>query len=90
MVGANNVAPSGGVDQNYDFAYNETILVLIRVNDAKKGLSNEWTVAIIVISVIAGVALMICLGYAVKTATYRSMYNVDAIKKKVRNDMKKK
>ena len=90
MVGANNVAPSGGVDQNYDFAYNETILVLIRVNDAKKGLSNEWTVAIIIISVIAGVALMICLGYAVKTATYRSMYNVDAIKKKVRNDMKKK
>ena len=88
MVGANSVAPSGGVDQNYDFVYNESILVLVRVNDTeKKGLSNEWTVVIIVLSVTAGIALLIFLGYMVKTATYRSMYNVDAVKRKVREEM---
>lgn len=91
MVGANSVAPSGGIDQNYDFVYNESILVLVRVNDAeKKGLSNEWTVVIIVLSVTAGIALLIFLGYMVKTATYRSMYNVDAVKRKVREEMSQK
>lgn len=91
MVGANSVAPSGGVDQNYDFVYNESILVLVRVNDTeKKGLSNEWTVVIIVLSVTAGIALLIFLGYMVKTATYRSMYNVDAVKRKVREELSRK
>lgn len=90
-VGANSVAPSGGVDENYDFLYNESILVFVMPSDSGSGsLSEGWTIAIIVIAVVLGIALLIVLAYVVKTMTYRSMYNVDAVKKKVRDEFRKK
>ena len=96
LVGDNTIKPSGGEDPNYQFVYRETILVILQPraqaedSEGGGGLSNGATMALIIGGVVVGIALLIVLAYVIKTATYRSMYNVGSIKKKVNEEMKKK
>lgn len=96
LVGDNTIKPSGGEDPNYQFVYRETILVILQPraqaedSEGGGGLSNGATMALIIGGVVVGIALLIVLAYVIKTATYRSMYNVGSIKKKVNEEIKKK
>ena len=93
MVGDNTIRPSGGDDPNYDFVYNETILVILQPVSAdgeKTGekLSNTTTILLVIGGAVVGIALLIVLAYVLKTMTYRSMYNVSSVKKKVNEEFK--
>ena len=94
MVGDNAIRPSGGDDPNYEFVYKESILVVLKPegSDDKPAakLTNTTTIVLIVLGAVAGIALLIFLSYFIKTMTYRSMYNVEAIKKKVNGEFKRK
>lgn len=94
MVGDNAIRPSGGDDPNYEFVYKESILVVLKPegSDDKPAakLTNTTTIVLIVLGAVVGIALLIILSYYIKTMTYRSMYNVGAIKKKVNGEFKRK
>mgnify|MGYP005753630005 CR=1 FL=1 len=94
MVGDNAIRPSGGDDPNYEFVYKESILVVLKPegSDDKPAakLTNTTTIVLIVLGAVVGIALLIFLSYFIKTMTYRSMYNVEAIKKKVNGEFKRK
>ena len=96
QVGANRIEFNNGIDENYSFVYKESTFVYKESTynityTPKQEQSEERTITvttIVILSVVGAIAVIILLGFLVKTLTYRSMYNVSSVKRNVRERMR--
>ena len=89
QVGANRIEFNNGIDENYSFVYKESTYNITYTPKQEQSEERTITVTtIVILSVVGAIAVIILLGFLVKTLTYRSMYNVSSVKRNVRERMR--
>ena len=90
QVGANRIEFNNGIDENYSFVYKESTYNITYTPKQEQSEERTITVTtIVILSVVGAIAVIILLGFLVKTLTYRSMYNVSSVKRDVRERMRR-
>ena len=74
QVGANRIEFNNGIDENYSFVYKESTYNITYTPKQEQSEERTITVTtIVILSVVGAIAVIILLGFLVKTLTYRSM-----------------